>query len=144
METLVAAVAEYLARETEDAATAEELFELLEAHSGEDLDSFFNDYFTNGYLPQLELVDVRSLPRRGGFRITGAVSNKAEGQVECPVVVRTDGPELRQNVFVPGSGRGEFSFETAARPQVALLDPDGLCMRLSGGGGADAERVSLQ
>ena len=144
MDALVAAVADFLRRDTEDFATAEELFELLEAHSGQDLDRFFDDFFINGALPELSLVDVRVLPRRGGFRVTGAVANTAEGAVQCPVVVRTDGPELRRTVDVPGNGRGEFSFDVDARPQFAVLDPDGLCLRLFGGGGRNAERVSLQ
>lgn len=144
MDTLVAAVAEFLGRDTNDWATAEELFDLLEAHSGQDLDGFFDDYFTNGALPELSLVDVRVLPRRGGFRVIGAVANAVDGAVQCPVVLRTDGPELRRTVDVPGRGRGEFVFDVDVRPQVAILDPDGLCLRLFGGGGRNAERVSLQ
>ena len=144
MDPLVAAVAEFLARTTEERATAEELFELLEQHSGQDLDGFFDDYFVSGSLPELSLVDVRVVPRRGGFRVTGAVANAVGGEVQCPVVLRTDGPELRWVVDVPGQGRGEFSFDVEARPQVAILDPDGTCLRLFGGGGRNAERVSLQ
>lgn len=144
MDALVAGVADFLARDTEEWATAKELFEHLEVHSGEDLDDFFEDYFTHGGLPELSLADVRVLPRRGGFRVTGAVVNAAEGAVRCPVVLRTDGPELRRTVDVPARGSGEFSFDVDARPQVAILDPDGLCLRLFGGGGRDGERVSLQ
>ncbi|MDA8021363.1 MAG: hypothetical protein MPN21_28375, partial [Thermoanaerobaculia bacterium] len=144
IDTLVAAVADLLSRETEDAATAEELFELLEARSGEDLDGFFQDFFVNGSLPELSLEDVRVIPRHGGFRVVGAVANAADGQVDCPVVVRTDGPELRQDVIVPSRGRGEFSFDVDVRPQVAILDPQGLCLRLFGGGGMGAEQVPLR
>lgn len=144
MDALVGAVAEFLARDTDEPATAEELFEVLETRTGEDLDTFFDDFFVNGYLPELSLVDVTSLPRRGGFRVTGAVQNKAEGEVYCPVVVRTDGPELRRTVVVPSKGRAQFTFDVDAQPQVAILDPDGLCLRLFGGGGQNAERVALQ
>lgn len=148
MEHLVAGVSEFLApdtqaRETQDPATVEELFEVLEERTGEDLDRFFADYFTGGALPELALVDVRSRPLRGGFRITGAVQNAADGEVHCPVVLRTQGPELRRTVVVPAEGRVDFAFDVDVRPQMVLLDPDGVCLRRFGGGGTGGERVPL-
>jgi hypothetical protein len=144
MEPLVSAVSEFLAQNPEKPATFEELFEVLELRTGEDLSSFFHDYFNTGSLPQLRLVDVRSLPHRGGWEVTGAVQNLATGSVNCPVVLRTDGPELRRNFDVPANGRVEFSFEVESAPQVVILDPDELCLRLSGGGGTGGERATLQ
>lgn len=146
-ERLVAAVAEFLAEgdgaEDGEAATFADLFDAIERSTGESLDTFVADFVDGGALPRLQLADTRSVQGRAGWRVEGSVVNKGGGEVHCPVVVRTEGTEVRDTYVVPSAGRVDFAFELASRPQFVVLDPEGLCLRLFGGAGANVERINL-
>ena len=124
-------------------ATVKDLFDVLSAESGVALERMYADYFETGSLPKLKLDQVTQERRRDGWRVRGELVNSGTGQVECPVVLKTEVGEQGMRVRVDGPSETEFSFETRSRPVRVLLDPQKTCYRLGMASADRLERVDL-
>ena len=119
------------------------LVHAIEKRSEISLEKFYLEFFEEGALPELELDEVKVEVRAGSASLVrGRLRNKAKGEVDCPIVLRTDRGELWQKVRVGGGAAASFVFETVQKPTLVELDPAGTCLRFETGGVARG-RVSL-
>jgi hypothetical protein len=136
-EPLRAAVEELLASPVDRPATFDELEPILRRHAREPVDGMIRDFFRAGKLPELVLEEVRFHRAGKGWRATGQVRNRRDGEAVCRVVLAASVAPVETRVTV---GTGEvvrFVLETPNRPQAVFLDPDRECHRLDGGIGQD-------
>src|SRR5947209_2648457 len=120
-------------------ATREELYAALEKRSEAPLARMIQDYFVQGYLPEpiLDGVELHhAAGAEGGWRVTGRLRNRSQGEALCKVVLTTDRGRLETTARTDGGQAGDFSFSTPHRPQAVLLDPDRECHRLIPNAGA--------
>lgn len=121
-----------------------ELVQAIQKRSEISLEKFYVDFFEEGALPELELAEVEVETRAGsGSLVRGRLRNKGKGEVDCPIVLRTDRGELWQKARVGADAAVSFVFETAGKPTLIELDPAGTCLRFVSGGGVSRDRVSL-
>ena len=138
-EALRGAVDEVLSRTDARPATREELYAALEKRSEAPLARMIQDYFVQGYLPEPILDGVELHHAAGaeaGWRVTGRLRNRSQGEALCKVVLTTDRGRLETTARTDGGQAGDFSFSTPHRPQAVLLDPDRECHRLIPNAGA--------
>jgi hypothetical protein len=135
-EALRGAIDEVLSRTDARPATREELYAALERRSEAPLARMIQDYFVQGYLPEPILDGVELRHAEGGWRVTGRLRNRSQGEAMCKVVLTTDRDRLEILARADGDQPGDFSFSTPHRPQAVLLDPNRECHRLIPNAGA--------
>lgn len=136
-EPLRLAVEELMASTAERPATFDEFEAILRRHSRELVDGMIRDFFREGKLPELVLEDVRFQRAGSGWRATGRVRNRGEGEAVCRVVLTASVAPAETRVTVGTRGVVPFTLDTPDRPQAVFLDPDRECHRLDGGPGQD-------
>ena len=136
-EPLRAAVDELMSGATEEPATFDELEAVLRRHAREPVDGMIRDFFRDGKLPELVLEDVRFHRAGTGWRATGQVRNRREGEAVCRVVMTAAVAPVETRVTIGSGEVVPFTLETPDRPQAVFLDPDRECHRLDGGPGQD-------
>jgi hypothetical protein len=129
-ELLRRAIDEFLSRDGGRPATRDELFALLRERSESPVGRLIEDFFVQGLLPEPVLEGVELHRAEGGWRVTGRMVNKGDGEALCKIVLTTDlGPV--ETVAWAGAGEaGAFTLTAARRPQAVWLDPDRECHRL--------------
>ena len=127
----------------DDPATLAELFEFLETETGVALGQVYQDFFLEGALPKLELAEVAATRHASGWDVRGKVRNVGTGEVECPVVVKTEIGEQRTRLLLGARSAVRFEISTTSRPLRVLLDPELTCYRLGLGQFQVLERVDL-
>lgn len=133
----------FLSADEAPPATLADLFTTLSTESGVALDRMYRDYFEEGAVPRLRLEEVADERTATGWRVRGQVQNSGTGQVQCPLVVRTELGEERTRLTIDSESSTNFSVETVNRPVRVLLDPQKTCYRLGGGTTDVTERVEL-
>ena len=118
-------------------ATFEEFEAILRRHAREPVDGMLRDFFREGKLPELVLEDVRFHRAGTGWRATGRVRNRRDGEAVCRVVMTASVAPVETRVTVGTGEVASFTLETPDRPQAVFLDPDRECHRLDGGPGQD-------
>jgi hypothetical protein len=136
-EPLRAAVEELLASTADRPVTFDEFEPILRRHAREPVDGMIRDFFRAGKLPELVLEDVRFHRAGTGWRATGRVRNRSEGEAICRVVLTASVAPVETRVTVGTRAAVPFTLETPDRPQAVFLDPDRECHRLDGGPGQD-------
>ncbi len=129
-EPLRAAVDELLARETEAPASFEEFEEILRRHAEAPVDAMIRDFFRAGRLPELVLEGVAFRRAGAGWRATGRVRNRADGEAICRVVLAAAVTPVETTVTVGTGEAVSFALDTPHRPQAVFLDPDHECHRM--------------
>ncbi|MFY9822063.1 MAG: hypothetical protein WAM82_11825 [Thermoanaerobaculia bacterium] len=138
-EALRGAIEDVLSRTSNEPLTREELYAAIEKRSEVPVDRMIQDFLVQGYLPQpiLDGVELHhSGGAEGGWRVTGRMRNRTQGEALCKVVLNTDLGRLETTVRADHDQAGDFSFSTPRRPQAVLLDPDRECHRLIPSAGA--------
>ncbi len=135
-EALRGAVEDVLSRTGAKPLTREELYAAIEKRSEVPIGRMIKDFLVEGYLPQPILDGVEFHHAEGGWRVTGRMRNRTQGEALCKVVLSTDLGRLEATVRADHEQRGDFSFSTPRRPQAVLLDPDRECHRLIPSAGA--------
>lgn len=129
-EALRGAVEDVLSRTGNKPLTREELYAAIEKRSEAPIGRMIQDFLVEGYLPQPILDDVEFRHAEGGWRVTGRMRNRTQGEAVCKIVLTTDLGRLETIVRADPQQPGDFSFSTPRRPQSVLLDPDRECHRL--------------
>ncbi|HEX4961349.1 MAG TPA: hypothetical protein VF173_10960 [Thermoanaerobaculia bacterium] len=135
-EALRGAVDDVLGRTGAGPATRDELYAAIEKRSEAPVDRLIEDYFVQGYLPEPFLDGVDFRHSEAGWRVTGRLGNRSQGESICKVVLTTDLGRLETTVRTEGKEAVDFAFATPRRPQAVLLDPDRECHRLIPSAGA--------
>ncbi len=138
-EALRGAVEDVLSRTGAKPLTRDELYAAIEKRSEVPIHRMIEDFLVQGYLPQPILDGVefhRSGGAADGWRVTGRMLNRTQGEALCKVVLSTDLDRLETAVRADHDQPGAFSFSTPRRPQAVLLDPDRECHRLIPNAGA--------
>ena len=130
-------------RESSREGRVEDLFEIWEELSGIDLERFYQEYFAGHAMPELELIDVVSRADGDGFEVEGKVRNQSDGQVICPVIVRSEIATQKVMVTISGEMEAPFRVRTSSRPTGVVLDPEGTCYRYMWGLASELEQVDL-
>jgi hypothetical protein len=129
-EPLRRAVAELLAREGGPPATRAELFALLRQRSEAPLERLIEDFFVKGLLPEPVLEGVELRRNADGWRVTGRMVNRGDGEADCKIVLTTDLGPVETTAQAGAGESGGFTLTTSRRPQAVWLDPDRECHRL--------------
>jgi hypothetical protein len=129
-EALRGAVDDVLSRTGAKPLNREELYAAIEKRSEVPVGRMIQDFLVAGYLPQPILDGVVFHHAADGWRVTGRMRNRTQGEALCKVVLSTDLGRLETTVRADGEQPGDFSFSTPHRPQAVLLDPDRECHRL--------------
>lgn len=109
--------------------TAKELLDAIGRRGGVSLDRVYTDYFMGKALPKLTLENVTFTRVDGGWETRGSLRNEAEGEVFCPLVVRTAFGAARGTVRVDTKSATPFVLRTPQEPRTVQLDPDGVVYR---------------
>ena len=142
-ENLYAGVEEFLSSSSEEPGTVEELIETLERHSGESLQTFYQDFLDGKSLPKLSLHNVSQVTTPKGWRVTGTLRNTGTGEVRCPVHAKAENQEQKTLVTVGDKSEADFQFDFDFPPHTVQLDPADTCYRWITKGRLKVERVSL-
>ena len=109
--------------------TAKELLDAIGRRGGVSLDRVYRDYFLGEAMPRLTLEKVEF--RRVGetWEVRGALRNKGDGEVFCPVIVRSDGGSSRTVVRVDTKSSTPFVLTLKNEPRTLQIDPDKVIYR---------------
>jgi hypothetical protein len=110
--------------------TRDELFAVLVRHGGPPVARMIDDFLVKGALPEPVLLDVGFQRTAGGWRATGRVENRGDGEAVCKLVLTTDLSPVETEVRVEGGRSVPFALTSPQRPQGVFLDPDRECHRL--------------
>ena len=129
-EALRGSVDELLALSGDRPGTAAELFTILKRRSEAPLDRMIHDFFVVGAIPEpvLDGVDFKCVPE--GWRVSGRLLNRGDGEALCRIVLTTDLGPVEATVSAGTGEAAPFTLSTAHRPQAVLLDPDNECHRV--------------
>ncbi len=91
--------------------------------SGQDLQSFFDQWLTNTEGPQLALQDVELAESEKGWRVSGTLTQQPVYQLTIDLQLTTQTETLRKTLKLDATPQA-FSFETTSRPLELQADPD--------------------
>ncbi|MEM7586428.1 MAG: ABC transporter permease [Acidobacteriota bacterium] len=128
-EQFYAGIESFLAADSEQPGTFEELLAELERRSGVSLQRTYEDHFQGQALPLLRLEDVSAVRRDRQWLIEGKLRNTGTVEANCPLIIKTELSEMRLMVTVDSETATTFSVRSSVRPHTVLLDPEKTCYR---------------
>jgi hypothetical protein len=127
-------------------ASFQEMLDLVARRSEDEASTrrLLQDLFVDGFLPEpvLDGVEFRAAAG-GGWRVTGRMTNRGDGEALCRVVLTTDLGAVETVVRADKGESTPFALSSRHRPQAVLLDPDQQCHRLVRNG-VPRDRVYFQ
>jgi hypothetical protein len=101
-----------------DDKTADYMQKLLEKQYHRDLQWFFDDWvYHDRGLPDFRVASVFSTPiPAGGFLVTVEIENLGSAGAEVPIILKTEGAELRKRLAVRGKSKASVRIETQSAP----------------------------
>jgi ABC-type transport system involved in multi-copper enzyme maturation permease subunit len=135
-ERLVAGVEDFVSAGPRP-GTAKELLETIGRHGGVSLDRVYADYFLGTALPRLTLTGVTFTRIGDAWEARGTLKNEAEGEVFCPLILRTAAGSVETTVRVDTHGATPFVLRTQHLPRTLQLDPQRVVYRHAAVGTVD-------
>ncbi|MEE8150525.1 MAG: M1 family aminopeptidase [Nitrosomonadaceae bacterium] len=105
-------------------ASWSDLRRAFETESGQDLQTFFEQWLTYTGAPTVRIAKARRTQSDSGYRVTITLEQVVSSySLRVPIAVHTkEGKEIR--TFDLDRGRQTFSFELRTKPLEVVLDPD--------------------
>lgn len=103
------------------------LQEAMEAHSGQDLSTFFSQWIASKGAPQLTLGKVSSQKTETGFQLNFEINQKQKGssfELDLPYIIWTENKSaLHMKLARITKSNQKFSVSLSSPPRAILLDP---------------------
>lgn len=103
--------------------------QLFSTLSGQNLQTFFDQWLTNTEGPHLALQDVELAETGNGWRVSGKLTQRPGYQLAVDLQLTTETEVLRKPLQLDTATQ-EFHFETTSRPLALQADPDSELFRI--------------